>query len=96
MNNTRLVSIKTLCKGRVFEIMKDYRIVVSKTLVAKFAMNYSTFGMKFKSTKECVEWIVSEHPELANAPWDYNILRNNDIAFLFYSLGNLVIVDGEE
>ena len=75
--------------------MKNYRIVASKTLVAKFAMNYSTYGMKFNNTKECVEFIVSEHPELANAPWDYTILRNNDIVFLFYSLGNLVI-NGEE
>lgn len=71
--------------------MKNYRIVASKTLVAKFSMDYSTYGMKFNTTKECVEYIISEHPELAGAPWDYTILRNNDIVFLFYSLGNLVI-----
>lgn len=75
--------------------MKNYKIVVSKTLVAKFSMDYSTYGMKFDSVKECVEWIISEHPELDGAPWDYDILRNNDIVFLFYSLGNLVINEDE-
>lgn len=71
--------------------MKNYRIVASKTLVAKFSMNYSTYGMKFHTSEDCVKWIVSEHPELADAPWDYTILRNNDIVFMFYSIGNLVI-----
>lgn len=76
--------------------MNSYRIEASKTLVAKFAMNYTTFGMKFKSTKECVAWIISEHPELAGAPWDYNILRNDDIVFMFFSIGNLVIVNDND
>lgn len=91
MKNTHLVLIKNLCKGRVCVIMKDYRINVSKELVAKFSMNYSVYGMKFKTTNQCVEWIMSEHPELKDAPWEFTILRNNDIVFMFYSLGNLVI-----
>ena len=91
MKNTHLVLIKNLCKGRAFIIMKNYRINVSKELVAKFAMDYNVYGMKFKTTKQCAEWIVSEHPELKDAPWDYTVMRNNDIVFMFYSLGNLVI-----
>lgn len=71
--------------------MKNYRVNVSKELVAKFSMDYSVYGMKFKTTKQCAEWIVSEHPELKDAPWDFTILGNNDIVFMFYSLGNLVI-----
>lgn len=88
---THLVLIKTSAKDRVFIVMKTYRIEASKQLVAKFAMNYSTYTMKFTSTQKCVDFIVAEHPELADAPWDFVILRNNDIIFMFYSLGNLVI-----
>ena len=71
--------------------MKNYNVVASKEIVAKFTMDYSMYEMKFEYASACVEWIRSEHPELENSPWDYECYRNNTIVFRFYSLGNLVI-----
>lgn len=70
--------------------MKNYKIVASKEPVAKFEVDMQVVTMKFGFCAKCGEWIVEQHPELKNSPWDYDIRRGNAV-FTFYSLGNLVI-----
>lgn len=71
-------------------VMKNYKIVASKEPVAKFEVDMQVVTMKFVYCARCGEWIVKQHPELKDTPWDYDIYANKAV-FTFYSLGNLVI-----
>ena len=70
--------------------MKSYNIVASKKPVAKFEIDMQVVTMKFVCCRKCYEWIITQHPELKNTPWDYEIPGEKAV-FTFYSLGNLVI-----
>lgn len=71
--------------------MKDYRIEASKEIVAKFSMDYSVYKMRFNHiADDLVEWIVEQHPELKDVPYEAKF-PGNDIVIYFYSVGNLVI-----
>ena len=63
MKNTHLLT-KTLCKGRVFKIMKSYNIVASKEVVASFKMDYASYKAKFHCSNNLIAYIVEQHPEL--------------------------------
>ena len=69
--------------------MKNYKIIASKEPVAKFEVDMQIVTMKFVCCRKCCDWIVEQHPELKDAPWDYDI-RSGKAVFVFYSLGNLV------
>lgn len=69
--------------------MKNYKILASREPVAKFEVDMQIVTMKFVHCHKCCDWIVEHHPELKDAPWDYDI-RGGKAVFVFYSLGNLV------
>ena len=70
--------------------MKNYEIIASKEIVARFTMDYATYKMKFECLNEMVEWIINEHPELKDVPNRANFPKDS-IVIEFYSVGNLVI-----
>lgn len=69
--------------------MKNYKIIASREPVAKFEVDMQIVTMKFNCCRNCCNWIVEQHPELKDVPWDYDI-RGGKAIFVFYSLGNLV------
>lgn len=69
--------------------MKNYKIIASREPVAKFEVDMQIVTMKFTCCRNCCDWIVEQHPELKDVPWDYDI-RGGKAIFVFYSLGNLV------
>lgn len=71
-------------------VMKNYKIVASKEPVAKFEIDMQVITMKFGCCAKCGEWIITQHPELKDTPWDYDIYAKKAV-FVFYSIGNLVI-----
>ena len=71
-------------------IMKNYKIVASKEPVARFEIGLQVVTMKFGYCAKCGEWIMTQHPELKDSPWDYDIKAKKAI-FTFYSLGNVII-----
>lgn len=70
--------------------MKNYEIIASREPVAKFEVDMQVVTMKFVYCAKCCAWIVEQHPELKDTPWDYDI-RDGKAIFTFYSIGNLVI-----
>lgn len=70
--------------------MKTFNIEASKQVIASFQIDERVFDMKFKHTKDCAEWIISQHPEYKDVPWSFDYCRDK-IVFSFYSIGNLVI-----
>ena len=70
--------------------MKQYEIIASKEVVATFSMNYDAFKMKFECSSNLVAWIVSQHPELKDTPFNADF-PDDRIVISFYSMGNLVI-----
>lgn len=70
--------------------MKTFNIEASKQVIASFQIDERVFDMKFKHTKDCVAWIISQHPEYKDVPWSFDYCRDK-IVFSFYSVGNLVI-----
>lgn len=69
--------------------MKNYKIIAAREPVAKFEVDMQIVTMKFNCCRNCCDWIVEQHPELKDVPWDYDI-RGGKAIFVFYSLGNLV------
>ena len=70
--------------------MKNYEIIASKEVVATFAMDYTSFKMKFENSKNLADWIKSQHPELKDVPHNADFPDDN-VVIEFYSIGNLVI-----
>lgn len=70
--------------------MKQYEIIASKEIVATFSMDYNTYQMKFECSSKLVAWIVSQHPELKDTPYNADF-PDDRIVIDFYSVGNLVI-----
>lgn len=70
--------------------MKQYEIKASKNVVATFTMDYQVFSMKFSCSRKLVMWIIEQHPEYKDCPWDADF-PNDTIVVQFYSVGNLVI-----
>lgn len=70
--------------------MKNYSIVASREVVATFTMDYTSFKMNFSTSKNLVDWIVEQHPEFKDVPYNADF-PNDNIIIEFYSIGNLVI-----
>lgn len=70
--------------------MKKYEIKASKKVVATFTMDYKVYYMKFSCSRKLVTWIIEQHPEYKDCPWDADF-PNDNIVVQFYSVGNLVI-----